>query len=254
MEQPTNLELNTDEQESLAIGEAAMQEQQQLLAGKFEDAEALENAYLELQRKLGQQRGPEPTEEEGVQSWDEAPTEEVTEEQFEVDTTEQWISEASAEWYENGELSADTLKQMEGMSSTDLVNAYIRMQEGSQSDITDAEARGIKEVVGGEEAYNTLMEWSYNNVPEQYLQSFNNTVNNGDAQSIELAVAGLQAIYERQNGSEGRLLSGGPPTSAPAGFRSQAEVVAAMSDPRYDRDPAYRDDVFNKLSQSNINF
>jgi len=37
-------------------------------------------------------------------------------------------------------------------------------------------------------------------------------------------------------------------------FRSQAEVVRAMADPRYDNDPAYRNDVFEKLERSNIQF
>jgi len=37
-------------------------------------------------------------------------------------------------------------------------------------------------------------------------------------------------------------------------FRSQAEVVAAMSDPRYDRDPAYRQDLYDKLERSNVAF
>ena len=38
------------------------------------------------------------------------------------------------------------------------------------------------------------------------------------------------------------------------GFRSQAEVVQAMSDPRYDRDEAYRQDVYDKLERSDIQF
>ena len=46
-------EFNEAEQEALAIGEAAEAEQQQMLAGKFKDAEALEQAYIELQKKLG---------------------------------------------------------------------------------------------------------------------------------------------------------------------------------------------------------
>ena len=46
-------EFNEAEQEALAIGEAQAEEEQQLLAGKFEDAEALEQAYIELQKKLG---------------------------------------------------------------------------------------------------------------------------------------------------------------------------------------------------------
>ena len=33
-------------------------------------------------------------------------------------------------------------------------------------------------------------------------------------------------------------------------FRSQAELVEAMSDRRYERDPAYRQDVIEKLERS----
>ena len=36
-------------------------------------------------------------------------------------------------------------------------------------------------------------------------------------------------------------------------FRSQAEVIQAMNDPRYDSDPAYRQDIFNKLDRSDLN-
>ena len=46
-------EFNEAEQEALAIGEAQAQEENRMLAGKFEDAEALEQAYIELQKKLG---------------------------------------------------------------------------------------------------------------------------------------------------------------------------------------------------------
>ena len=37
-------------------------------------------------------------------------------------------------------------------------------------------------------------------------------------------------------------------------FRSQAELVAAMNDRRYDRDPAYRQDVIEKLERSDVDF
>ena len=43
--------------------------------------------------------------------------------------------------------------------------------------------------------------------------------------------------------------------AAPAdAFRSQAEVVRAMSDPKYDRDPAYRNEVMEKLARSDLKF
>ena len=46
----------------------------------------------------------------------------------------------------------------------------------------------------------------------------------------------------------------GKPSSNSEVFRSQAELVAAMGDPRYDNDPAYRQDVISKLDRSKINF
>ena len=49
------------------------------------------------------------------------------------------------------------------------------------------------------------------------------------------------------------MLSGKAAKSVDA-FRSQAEVVAAMNDIRYDRDPAYRQDVYDKLERSNLEF
>ena len=58
------------------------------------------------------------------------------------------------------------------------------------------------------------------------------------------------AQYQNANGYEGRMLTGKPPANQSAAFRSQAELVRAMSDPRYDNDPAYRQDVLGKLEQS----
>ena len=50
------------------------------------------------------------------------------------------------------------------------------------------------------------------------------------------------------------MLSGKPPKTSGDVFRSQPELVAAMNDPRYDRDPAYRQDVIEKLDRSDLNF
>ena len=47
-------ELSAEEQDSLKVGEALAEQEGKKLAGKFEDAEALEKAYIELQSKLGE--------------------------------------------------------------------------------------------------------------------------------------------------------------------------------------------------------
>ena len=59
---------------------------------------------------------------------------------------------------------------------------------------------------------------------------------------------------EKSVGFEGEMATGRAPRQQADVFRSQAEVVEAMSDPRYDRDPAYRQDVFEKLGRSNIDY
>ena len=46
--------LNAEEQESLKVGEAMEEAQDSLLAGKYKDAQELEKAYVELQKKLGE--------------------------------------------------------------------------------------------------------------------------------------------------------------------------------------------------------
>ena len=47
--------LSEEEQDSLQVGEQLEAEHEGLLAGKYENAEQLEAAYLSLQKKLGQE-------------------------------------------------------------------------------------------------------------------------------------------------------------------------------------------------------
>ncbi len=63
----------------------------------------------------------------------------------------------------------------------------------------------------------------------------------------------MKARYTDANGYEGTMIQG--KAAAPADtFKSQAEVVRAMSDPKYDRDPAYRDEIMQKLARSDLKF
>ena len=58
-------EFTPEEQESIQIGEQMLEQQQQnLLAGKYANAQELEKAYIELQSKLGQSNDEETEEEE----------------------------------------------------------------------------------------------------------------------------------------------------------------------------------------------
>ena len=65
----------------------------------------------------------------------------------------------------------------------------------------------------------------------------------------------MKSQYQEANGYEGTMLTGKAPTNTKDVYRSQAELVQAMSDRRYDNDPAYRQDVIEKLERSdNLTF
>ena len=245
-------EFTQDEQDSLAVAEKLGQEESELYAGKYQSAEELEEAYINLQKKLGSSDEDDEVEETTLED-DEYP-EEVAEG---VDL----ITTASEEYFENdGAISEETMQRFTEMSSSDLVEAYMAIRDrnpdvdgGVATDLTDAEMNQVYNSAGGEAEYGRLTSWAAQNLSETKLDAFNDMIDRGNSTAIQIAVAGLRAEYEAQEGYEGRMLTG---KSAPAadGFRSQAEVVQAMSDPRYERDEAYRQDVYNKLERSDIEF
>ena len=239
-------EFNEAEQEAIAIGEAAAQEENAAYAGKFKDAEELERAYIELQKKLGESN--DETEELQQQ-------EETTEEEVEASPAAELITSASQMYAETGELTPEVMEQFTSMSSADLVNAYMEMQgQIPTADLTDQQVNNIYGVVGGQENYQRVIEWSKDNLEQTDIEAFDSLIDSGNDRMIALAVSGLNSLMEKNVGFEGEMATGRAPRQQADVFRSQAEVVAAMQDPRYDRDPAYRNDVFEKLGRSNVNY
>ena len=152
------------------------------------------------------------------------------------------------------------MQQFAEMSSQDLVEAFMEIQNANpdvgtapSADLTDAEMNTIYNSAGGEAEYNRLTSWAAENLAENKLDAFNSIIDKGEALAIQMAVAGLRSEYENQEGYEGRMLTGKGARTTEA-FRSQAELVAAMSDPRYEKDPAYRQDLYDKLERSDVAF
>ena len=248
--------LTEDELDSLRVGEELQAEQQDMLAGKFRDAEELEKAYMELQQKLGQPRDDEATSEPKEEEESEVPKqdEELTEAQT-------LIGEASKEFYANdGTISAEMMDKLGSMDAKDLVQTYMEMQALNDAaptevpDLSDREVMEIQSMAGGSEEYSQMTSWAGENLPPEDVQAFDSLIATGQMGAIRLAVAGLRSIYSEKVGYEGRMLSGKAATESVDAFRSQAEVVRAMQDPRYENDPAYRNDVFNKLDRSNLDW
>ena len=231
-------ELNADEQESLAVGEQMEQQQQALLAGKFKDAEDLEKAYMELQSKLGQpeqEAEPEPEEQE---------------EQFEPNFLSTLWEEAQRK-----EFSPETIKTLEEMETGELAKLYLQEKQANATEpVTEEQAVQLRGMVGGDEQYKEMTTWAADNFSENEIAMYDYIMQQGDPNSMYFAIQALSGRFNQSSSIEGKLITGKASPSQGSGFRSQAEVVRAMSDPRYDSDPAYRQDVANKLERSNINF
>ena len=233
-------ELNADEQESLAIGEEMAAEQNTMLAGKYKNAEDLEAAYIELQKKLG-----------GSDSSEEAETTE-SESEDEDSTT----SLFDRLWDEaQDEVSEDLLKEIAEADPTDLANMYLdyRNSEDEVNVITEQDAEILKNSVGGEQAYEQMLSWANDNLEDSVIDMYDSVMESGDRNAAYFAMQVLASRYGDSVGVEGKLVQGKAPTETAKGYKSQAEVVSAMQDPRYDRDPAYRQEVMAKLERSNTN-
>ena len=281
--------LTPDEQDSLAVGEALVNEQESLLAGKYKNAQELEKAYVELQKKLGDNKDA------GVQEGEETAEEEVAAEETTEETeasndynedgsvnysqvTETYGSEISnvmekagvdpwaisKQFHESqGEYTPEMVKQLTDAGfSEQAVKSYFagRAAEAGYtsgaevSDISETEIADVQTAVGGKETYTNMMNWAAQNLTESAITAFDATMSTGTIDQIRLAVSGLQAQFENATGYDGQMLTGKAPKSSGDVFRSQAELVQAMSDQRYDNDPAYRQDVIAKLDRSDLEF
>ena len=219
--------------DSLRVGEEIQAAHEQRLAGKYRNTEELEAAYLELQKKLGSQDNDVQTE---------------PEETPEVD----WLAEATRAFNESGQLSEELTQQISGMDPLEVFEA---MQNGfaPAPDLSQDQVNAVTNSVGGVEAYQSLVQWAQDNWDPAQVESFDRVMDSGDINNIMFAVQALYYNYTDSMGSEGNTLQG-KPAQAQSGFRSQAELIQAMSDPRYDNDPAYRQDIIDKLDRSNLNF
>ena len=244
-------ELSTEEQESLEVGEKLAEQQSEMLAGKFKTAEDLEQGYIELQKKLG-----EPREEKAEPEPEPEKPEAKEEEPEEVDTA---LLESLWEEGIKGEYTEDTLKQLSNMDARDVAQMYLKYRSENQTEaeptgLTDSQVTQLKGVVGGDGEYTKMMEWAGSALQADEIKMYDAVMDKGDPLAAYFAVQALTYRFNDSRGVDGEMLQGKAAKSEGDTFKSQAQVVKAMSDPQYDKDPAYRQAIYDKLERSNLEF
>ena len=185
----------------------------------------------------------------------------VEETKEETEETEKDSSEANVldelwtESQSNEKFSDEVLEKLQKTSPGDLAKAYLSYRQQNQpQQLTDANITELKGIAGGEEGYSEMLQWAEKNLNKQEIDMFDQVMEKGDPLAAFFAVRALSYRWEDSRGVDGRMFTGTAPKSDGSQFRSQAEVVQAMSDPRYERDPAYRSDIMKKLERSDVNF
>ena len=253
-----------------------------LYAGKFKTVEDLANSYKELEGKLGS-----VTEEDQVSE----STEETTgvpegyEDYYQEDGTVDYNSvnenygeilgelfkensidpyKIAAEFDKNeGEIPEEMYQSLldAGLSANAVDSylkgvaverGYIEGEEGTAEELAQEEVKGIRDSIGGDEAYSKMVSWALDNLSKPEIEAFNEATNTMSGPQLSMMVQGLYTRYQNAMGVEPSLYSGRPAASGPTPYRSTAEVVAAMSDPRYGKDVTYTEDVQRRLGGSDV--
>ena len=234
----------------------ALRDENGLIDGKFKTVADMVNSYKQLEGKLGaveQTQTEKPTEEAETPDSEWNPTEiygdglaSVLEE---VGIDPQDISDRFAE---NDEISEDDYSKLsEAGFSKQIVDTYLDGLRNAGM-AGEVDAQGIRDSVGGDESYQQMVSWAIENLPADDVKAFNKLTDTGDGPAIKLAVQGIYSQYNNAMGVEPSLYSGRASTSGPTPFRSTAEVVTAMSDPRWEKDVSYTENVKARLAGSNV--
>jgi hypothetical protein len=234
------------------VEEQSTQSKPEGLPEKFNSVEDLAKSYSELEKKLGEQTPKEVDPVSQATLKEDAPKEQ----KGELDIAEKAVASAglnmenlSNEYAEKGELDA---KSYEALEKAGIPKDYVDQFIEGQKAIGEKQTNTVKALVGGNEAYSEMADWAADNLTDAEKTAYNTAVNSKDLETAKLAVVGLKAKFEKANGSEPTLLEGQSAPSGEAGYKSWAEVTRAMSDDRYQKDPAYQAAVKEKLSKSEL--
>ena len=207
------------------------EERPEWLPEKFKTAEDLAKAYTGLEKEFSSRPKEEAKPEEQVQ-----------------ETQKQGLDKYYSEFADKGELTDKSYTELakQGLDKK-LVDSYI----DGQKLVAETNTKSVQDVAGGKEEYSELVDWAGKNLSEAEQTVFNNMVDSGDIEQAKFAVQGLMA-KANVNQKQQSLFEGTSDVVSRDAFTSVSQVTDAMNDPRYEKDPAFRKEVEQKISRSKV--
>ena len=201
------------------------------LPEKFKSAEDMAKAYSELEKK----QSTETTDEPNMQ-------------QMRADAeASQGMDKFYSEYQDKGELSQNSYDELGKMGlDKNLVDGYIAGQEA----IANTEVQAVHNLVGGTDNYNKVIEYAKGNLNEAEQNAFNETLETGSIEQVKFAVQGIASRAGVNAEQPQTMINGDSIETNSDIFESSAQVIDAMNDPRYAKDPAFRKLVEEKIARS----
>ena len=219
------------------------------LPDKFESPEDMAEAYAQLEQKLSSRDTQQNTETQEPATPSPTRSSEIQEVSEALSAQGIDFNKYAQEYGENGSLSEESYAELaEKGLPENVVNTWIK---GEQA-IADQTIQKAHTSVGGKAEYDALLEWASTSLDVNEIDAFNRAIESPDTNDVIFAVKSLNARRLVSDGQPPTLMQGDTGGSKIGSFQSIAQLTKAMNDPRYQSDPAYRDEVTSKLSQSSI--
>lgn len=155
------------------------------------------------------------------------------------------------EEYESSGVISDKTKEALAKAGypAEVVDTFVQAQKVLETNYENT----IYNFAGGKENFTKVTQWASKNLSNAEIASFNKAVDDGNLGIVKLILDGIQSkMVAKQGTSKPSILGGNAKTSnvTNQGFSTKSDMVKAMSDPRYGRDPIYTREVERKVIKS----
>lgn len=161
------------------------------------------------------------------------------------------FNSAVKEYETSGSLSEETIEALNKAGyPPEVIEAFIEGRVAMEERFTKA----IYESVGGEKEYRSIVNWASQNLTKKSIDAFNRAIDNNNINAITLMLEGMKAKMVAKMGTAKKSIHGGAsaPNGSHKGYNSKADVIKAMSDPRYGRDAGYTRMVEQQMWATNF--
>ena len=198
-----------------------------------------------------QEETKETQEQEQSNLEDDLNNQKKAEDELKVDLKDKGIDfDALADEYDNnGSLSEKSMEALKKAGYPEsVVNAYLN---GLQA-LSDRFTNAVKGYAGGDEGYGKLVEF-IKTQPKEVVDAYNKVIQTGDLGQIRLTIDGLTAKMTKAYGTANPTVMGNGSAHANAeGYTSMEQMTKDMSDPRYQVDPKFTREVYQKIRNATI--